>query len=304
VFVENAEGQPTPGSLRLINPWLVWPDEDGHWVIDPRGETPIRTDFNGRFLAGGKVWRLVVLRGLGPNDGAVHEGVLVRHFETFRLGASVSKYVARTFEGLGVPSGLLKVSTPGFKETDAKKLKDDWMAAHGSSKRSVAVLNATVEFQPISITPVDANAEGMVHVTRLDIAHAFGLAGVWLDEGASGLTYQNNSDRRRDLVDISLAGWSESLMATMTAILPFGTRVEVDWATFTQPSIEALASPLVQMVQTGILTADEARQYLGLVRKTGPDPAWRDNSPAAKDPQPVPAQLQITAGGSDDQASA
>jgi phage portal protein BeeE len=166
------------------------------------------------------------------------------------------------------------------------------MQAHGSSRRSVAVLNATVEFQPISISPVDTDAGGMVHATRIDIAHAFGLAGVWLDEGASGLTYQNNSDRRRDLVDISLAGWSESLMATLTAILPFGTRVEVDWATFTQPSIEVLSPALVPLVQTGILTADEARQYLGLIRKTGPDPAWRDNSPAVKEPQPVPAQLQ------------
>jgi HK97 family phage portal protein len=275
VFTENAEGQPTPGSLRLLNPFLVDTDDDGYWVIDPGGDTPIRTNFDGRFIAGGQVWRLVVLRGMGPNDDRSAEGVLVRHFDTFRLGASVSKYVAQTFAGMGVPSGLLKVSTPGFKREDAQALKADWMAAHGAGKRSVAVLNATVEYSPVSMTPVDTDSANLLHANRSDVAHAFGLSSIWLDEGASGLTYQNNSDRRRDLVDISLAGWSESLMATITALLPFGSRVDVNWTTFTQPSIEALSPALVPLVASGVISAPEARQYLGLVPWTGPDPAYQ-----------------------------
>lgn len=291
IFVENANGEPTAGTLRIINPYLVGIDDDGHYVIDPKGETPIRTGFDGRFIAGGKVWRLAVLRGMPPNDHKTPEGVLSRHFDTFKLGAAVSKYVANTFTGMGVPSGLLKVSTPGFKKDDADDLKAQWMNAHGASKRSVAVLNSTVEFQPISITPVDAGAEQAVHVSRADIAHAFGLSSIWLDEGASGLTYQNNTDRRRDLVDISLSHWSEAMMATLTALMPLGTRVEVNWPTFTQPSIEGLAPSLVQLVQTGILTAHEARQYLAIERPMGPDPAFTDHSKAANEPQPVPPAL-------------
>jgi hypothetical protein len=122
------------------------------------------------------------------------------------------------------------------------------------------------------------------------VAHAFGLSSIWLDERASGLTYQNNTDRRRDLVDISLSGWSEAMMATLTALMPYGTRVDVNWATFTQPSIETLLPPLVQGVQAGILTANEARQYMGMLRPTGPDPAFIDNSPATKEPQALTSE--------------
>lgn len=299
VCVENSAGEPIAGSLRLINPLLVGIDDDGHHVLDPNGEVPIRTGFDGRFIAGGKVWRLVVMRGLSPNDNRTPEGVLTRHFDTFRLGAAVSKYVAQTFTGMGVPAGLLKVSTPGFKKKDADDLKSDWMAAHGSSKRSVAVLNSTVEFQPISITPVDAGAEQMVHVARADVAHAFGLSSIWLDEGASGLTYQNNTDRRRDLVDISLSGWSESLMAVLSSLLPFGTSMSVNWASFTQPSVEAQLPALVQAVQAGILTATEARSHMGLVPSVGPDPNFHDNSPASKKPNPVPPALAQYTGMTD-----
>jgi HK97 family phage portal protein len=299
VFVENADGQPTPGTLRILNPFLIDTDDTGHWVIDPNGDTPIRTGFDGQFIAGGKVWRLVVMRGITPNDGSAPEGVLVRHFDTFRLGAAVSEYVATTFSGMGIPAGLLKVSTPGFTGPDADALKASWMNAHGKGRRSVAVLNATVEFQPISISPVDTDAEKMLHLTRADIAHAFGLSSIWLDEGASGLTYQNNSDRRRDLVDISLAGWSEAMMAVLTALMPYGTRVDVNWATFTQPSVETLLPPLVAGVDAGILTATEARKFLGMLRMSGPDPDFHDNSPAAKEPQPVPPALQAFAEGTD-----
>jgi HK97 family phage portal protein len=279
VFIEDSAGQPLAGSLRILNPYMIAVDETGHWVIDPKGESPVRTNFDGRFIVGGQIWRLVVLRGLGPNDDRTPEGVISRHWNLFKLGASVTEYVASTFAS-GVPAGFLKVTTPNFKQPDSDKLRDDWMSAHGKGRRSIAVLNATVDFQPISISPLDANVEGVIHAHRNDVAHAFGLSAIWLDEGASGLTYQNNSDRRRDLVDISLAGWSERVMAVLTAILPYRQRVEVNWTSFTTPNIEAHMNALVQGVQTGIITATEAREFLGLARPAGPDPAWADRSPA------------------------
>lgn len=288
VYVEGSDGSPLPGTLRLLNPYMVAPDDVGHWVIDPHGRDPIRTSFDGRFIVGGKVWRLAVLRGLGPNDDKAPEGVLTRHWDTFRIGASVSEYVASTFAS-GVPAGFLKVSTPNFKQSQSNELRDSWMRAHGQGRRSIAVLNATVDFQPISISPLDSNVEGVVHGHRADVAHAFGLSAIWLDEGASGLTYQNNSDRRRDLVDISLAGWSERLMAVLTALQPYGNRVEVNWTSFTTPSIEAHMLALVQGVQEGILTGREAREFLGLQRPSGPDPAWRDTSPAVTAIEGAPA---------------
>jgi HK97 family phage portal protein len=295
VCVEDANGQPLAGSLRLVNPYLVGVDDDGHYVLDPKGQTPVRTNADGRFILGGKVWRLVVLRGMSPNDSRTPEGVLTRHYATLRLGAAVSSYVASTFSS-GVPAGFLKVSSPNMKQTEADALKASWMAAHGQGRRSIAVLSSTVDFQPISISPLDAEADKMTHMARAEVAHAFNLSSIWLDEGASGLTYQNATDRRRDLVDISLAGWGSRLRWTLTSLMPYGSSVEVDWATFYRPSPEVAMPALVAAVQSGILTGLEARQYLGREPHAGPDPAWVDRSPAVTEPNPVPEALAAYAG--------
>lgn len=285
-------GEPKAGTFRLLNPFLVGQDEDGFWVIDPNGETPITTDWYGRFTLNGRTVRLIVLRGMPPNDGVAPEGILVRHFQTFRIGASVSQYVADMFASGGIPSGLLKVSTPGLKKAEADNLKASWMEAHGSSKRSVAVLNATVEYQPVTLSPVDSNAAEMVHANRADVAHAFNMSSIWLDEGASGLTYQNANDRRRDLLDLTLAAPAGKVGAVLSALMPYGWELSKDFTGFTQATFEESIPVLTQAVQAGLMTAQEARQRLGLAADIGPDPAWRDNSPATKDPvADTPEQL-------------
>jgi len=292
VCVEASDGTPLPGTLRILNPYMLGIGEDGRWVINPRDDGAVVTDWDGRFSVGGQSWRLVTLRGLGPNDSQAPEGVLTRHYATLKIGAAVSEYVAGTFTS-GIPAGYLKVGTPNMTSDGAAALKADWMRAHGGSKRSIAVLSSTVDFEPISLSPVDSEVAQVAHHLRTEVAHAFGLSAIWLDEGASGLTYQNNSDRRRDLVDISLAGWSERLMAVLTSLLPFGQRVEVNWAAFTTPSIEAHVPALVAAVQVGLMTNLEARQVLGLARTTGPDPDWRDISPAGGEPPPPPPRQLV-----------
>jgi HK97 family phage portal protein len=273
VFIESADGSPLPGSLRIVNPYLVSIDRDsGEWVIDGGGTEKITT-VGGRFIAGGKTWRLAVLRGLTPHDGIAPEGVLSRHFATLRIGAAVTSYVAGTFRS-GVPAGYLKVTQPGLDQASANRLKEAWMRSHGRGRRSIAVLNATTEFHPISISPVDAAASELVRANRVDVAHAFNLSAVWLDEGTSGLTYQNATDRRGDLVDISLSGWGDSVAAVLSSLMPYGSHVDIDWQQFTQGNLIELVPALVSAVQAGLITPLEARQRLGLAPRTGPDPAW------------------------------
>jgi HK97 family phage portal protein len=274
VCIEAADGTPLPGSLRIVNPYLVDIDRDsGEWVIDGGGAGKIITS-GGRFIAGEKFWRLVVLRGLTPHDGIAPEGVLTRHFATLRIGAAVTSYVAGTFRS-GVPAGYLKVTQPGLDQQTADALKSAWMRSHGRGRRSIAVLNATTEFHPISISPVDAAASELVRANRVDVAHAFNLSGVWLDEGTSGLTYQNANDRRADLVDISLSGWGDSVAGVLSALLPYGSSVEIDWQQFTQGNLIDLVPALVAAVNAGLITPLEARQRLGLAPRVGPDPTWK-----------------------------
>jgi hypothetical protein len=166
------------------------------------------------------------------------------------------------------------------------------MRAHGRGKRSIAVLNSMVTYTPIAISPVDSEAVKLTSANRTDIAHAFGMSGIWLDEGVGGLSYSNSSERRADLVSLTAAGWGEKLTLLVGSLLPYGTDVSVNWATFVSPSVDTLIPGLVAAVNAGILSGLEARQYLGVIPWSGPDPDWEDNSPAVKEPQPVPAALQ------------
>lgn len=294
-FIESADGSPTPGSLIPLNPFMIDIRPDGAVVLDRWGDNPVVTDFDGRFDVGGETWRVAVLHGMYPNHGSWPQGVLLRHFQTFRVGAQIATYLGDLFT-TGVPSGYLSVSTPNFgsmmvpdpddptgscliREQDL--LKREWMRAHGRGRRSVAVLNSMVAYTPIALNPVDSEAVKLSSASRTDVAHAFGMSSAWLDEGMNGLAYSNPSERRADLVNLTSAGWGDKLTRLIGSLMPYGTDCSVNWITFVTPSAETLMPSIVQATNSGLITAREGRQFLGIVPWAGADPAWRDTSPAA-----------------------
>lgn len=312
VFIEGSSGEPIPGSLVRLNPLMIDVDEAGYITLDRWGASPQRTDYDGRFSLRGQTWRVAVLHGQFPDIAGWPQGVLLRHWSTFRVGAQIANYLGDLFT-TGVPSGYLSVATPNFGTLPVPDpddpsgqtmiaenvlLKREWMRAHGRGKRSIAVLNSMVSYTPIAINPVDSEAVKLSAGSRTDIAHAFGMSSVWLDEGMGGLSYSNSSERRADLVSMTAAGWGERLTRLVSSLMPYGTTADVNWSNFVAPSIETMLPALVSAVTTGIFTADEARQMLGYVPWTGPDTAWRDTSPAAQPkpkPQPVPPALASAA---------
>lgn len=265
--IEQSNGEPLQGSMRIVNPYMIALDDTGHWVIDPDGDNPIRTDFDGRVRVGGVTWRIYVMHGLQPNDPANPQGVLTRHFDTLRLGVAIHSFQHGQFSN-GTPAGFLKVMTPNFDEEKAAKLKADWMEAHGGSKKSIAVLNAMVDFTPISITAVDAETNDLKAANLVDIAHMFGLSATWLDTSAGySLTYANAVDKRRELLDISLTGWGQQCVEALNACFPHGTLVRIRWDMFTAPNLIEQIPVFVQAVEAGLLTEDEARLRMGLMPK-------------------------------------
>ena len=248
VGVEAADGGLVPGTLRLINPFLLQWDPTRGWLLgDPT--RPVEVPFDGRFPLGDQTFRLVVMRGLGPNDGNLPEGILSRHWDTLGVGVDIRTYLSQSYLTGNQPSGFLKVTDPAFNEAKAEALKAKWTAAHGKSTRSVAVLNATVDYTPIQLAKVvDSAANEITHISRGDVALMFNLDPIWVGEGAGGLTYNNASDRRRDLVDLTASAWGAKLMDVLSSLQPYGTRIEIDWASFTTPltTTAAAGQPAVQ----------------------------------------------------------
>ena len=294
VFQESPDdGHPIPGTLQLLNPFGFRTRPDGHLELGTLTDDPFSTDRDGRFIMGGQVMRAAVMQGQYPNHDGWPQGVMLRHWHTFRTGASLGRYIDNQFF-TGVPSGYLSVSTPNFGDRmvtdpdnprrqvpEQELLKRRWMAAHGRGRRSVAVLNSTVSYTPIALNPVDTDAVKMASVNRTDVAHAFGMSSVWLDEGMGGLNYSNSSERRADLVTMTTAAWGEMLTDFISSLMPYGTTASVLWSMFINGSLETQTPQLVQLVQAGIYTAHEARQQLSVEPWTGVDPQFVDTSKAA-----------------------
>jgi phage portal protein BeeE len=171
----------------------------------------------------------------------------------FEMASSIDSYTQGTFRS-GVPAGYLRANTPGLTQPQADELKSKWLAAHGGDRRSIAVLNATTEFHPISFSPVDAEAVAIKRMGIGDVAMAFGLPpevlGVSLSNSA---TYVNIADSWDRLRAFGLSSWISELEDALSALAPLSQVVQVDISAFQKDPI----APVVQQVQPPLQAVPE-----------------------------------------------
>lgn len=288
IYAEDAAGQPVAGTLRLLNPLLLSTDRDQTgaliWAVgadDPDLETAYFDRDGYLELGGGIRYRICVLRNPHSSvdaDGR-STGVFGLNPGTFRLGGQIETYASGTFRS-GVPAGYLKVNTPDAKQDKIDQLKANWLAAHGGDRRSIAVLNASTEFVPLNLSPVDAALVDMSRLSIAQIAYAFGLDPGTLGVSMGGsMTYNNVRDIWVNHRDFGLAPWIAAGQDTLSALTPAGQEVLIDLDGFANPTRAERYNALKVAIEAGILTIDEARQLEGL--------------PPLEEPDAQPAQLQI-----------
>lgn len=234
IYQPDPLGTPIAGTMRQVLPGAITIDTQSRWVIGV-GSDQVTFDRDGSLQLGPVEYRISVMRNpLSPiyEDGS-SLGVFELSPSAFGLSASVDAYLTTTFRR-GVPAGFLKVKQPGFNDAAAKKMKREWLEAHGNDERSIAVLNATsVEFEALSISPVDANASGLKQLSIADAAYAFGLPPEVLGVAiAGGGTYQNITDQWSRLKTFGLSQWITEFEDTQSALVPLGWSVKVDLSEF------------------------------------------------------------------------
>jgi phage portal protein BeeE len=201
--------------------------------VEPVGEVwrigdDVVTDYDGYFTFAGERWRIVSLDN--PHSPL---GVFAAHPEVFDLARRIARYTGGVF-GSGVPNGYLKVNATGLTQEQADQLKQRWLDAHGGDRRSIAVLNSTTDFTPISWNPVDSALAEVKRLSIADVAFAFGMApetlGVTLGNSA---TYSNVSQWFEAHRDFALQPWVSMLETTLSSLLPGGTEVVCNFASYT-----------------------------------------------------------------------
>jgi hypothetical protein len=295
-FLEDETGQPSAGSVRTLHPGLVRPvrDETGAlvWELGSDPET-VRADRDGYITIGGLRWRIVVLRD--PHAPVDEDGrsisVFERHGDTFGTAAAIERYTLGTFSNDGVPSGFLKVNTPGLQQETADALKASWMAAHGGSRRSVAILNATTDYTPLARNALDTALIENKRASLADLCMAFSLD----PNGALGISMGNsatyaNVSQYFTRLKTDLLPWIETVEQVVSALLPAGQGIRLDFSELTRPDPKTHYEALAVAISAGILTVDEARNTLGLPALPEPPPPA---VPVAVVPPPAEAPPQL-----------
>jgi hypothetical protein len=236
------------------------------WVLGDTHGDRVVFDRDGRATLGPVRYRLVALRN--PHSPVDEEGrslgVFAMSPSVFALASQIDGYAQGTFR-TGVPAGYLKVQTPGLTETAAGQLKSRWMAAHGGDRRSIAVLNATTDFQPLNLSPVDAALDSVKRLNLADVAFAFGLDPTTLGAGlANSATYSNVRDSWANHRDFGLAPWTAAVEDSLSALMPGAQSVRVNLDGFANPTPAERFSAWQTALAARIVTVDEVRAAEGL----------------------------------------
>lgn len=240
--VRDAAGAPKP-PLWQLHPHRVEIAGGGYWI----GEIP---------LPAGSV---IHLRGMPPYKDGHGRGVIDSHALDLGLASTVRAYAAGVFT-TGVPAGYLKSSQPNLSEPDALKLKEKWLAQHGGAKRSIAVLNATTEFTPVSISPLDAQLTSSREWSLRDTALAFGVPAYMLGVPGDSSTYANVESRMIELRTFTLLPWQRRIESTLDAQLPRGTSLKIRSDALLRADTATRYQSYKTALEAGWLTVDEVRR--------------------------------------------
>ena len=242
VPARDSAGQPLP-PLYQLHPDAVTVDEGAYSV-------------NGYPMQPGEI---IHLRGEPPYFRGRGHGVLKRHAAELGLALTIGNYSDSMYRS-GVPAGFIKSTQPRLEKDEAEGLRDSWMQAHGSGRRSIAVLNATTDFTPISVSPVDAALDTAKMWSLRDLALAFGVPPYMLGVPGDSGTYANVESRMIELRQFTLLQWCRRAESTLDAQFPAGTSLKIKTAGLERADTASRYAAYKLGIDGGWLTRDEVRE--------------------------------------------
>lgn len=233
-------GAPKP-PLWVLNPYDVEVRDGRYWVANTE-------------LPAGSIIHL----RRGPVTDGRGIGVLDQFTAELSAASAQREYVAGAFTA-GVPAGYLKTTTPNINQEQADALKTRWLSQHGTTRRSIAVLNATTEFHPLTWSPVDLAAVDFARVTLNQVALMFGVPAYLLGGATDSMTYANVESRMLELYQLTWLPWCGRIESVLDAELPRGTEMKIVLDGVLRADSKTRAETYKLALESGWLTVDEVR---------------------------------------------
>ncbi|MEU0467206.1 phage portal protein [Amycolatopsis sp. NPDC006131] len=172
-----------------------------------------------------------VLHVKGPCEpGALRGvGVLEKHLNgngSLDLAEELARQ-ARNLGNTGIPTGVLKATSPDVTEPQLRTAKEAWLRAQRD--RTVAALGPGTEFEALAWNPEELQLIEARKLSLLEVANIFGLPPRFLGAPSGGsMDYTNAEAESIDLLKFSLGGHVGRFEQTLSLHFPRGTWVQAN----------------------------------------------------------------------------
>lgn len=218
-------------------------------------------------LDGTDVDRIIVFDGF-------RDGVLLTGLDTLTTAAAQVQ-AAGNYAASPTPTQILK-NTSNYELSPTEV--DELLAAYQKARQdsSVAYLNGGVELATFGYSAQESQHAELMNQSAIQIARLLNLDPFWVGAGVPGsaLTYQNRVDMRQDLVDLTLSDYIAPIeqRLSMPDILTtrWKNRARFDTAEFLRSNLDTRSRMAIDLYTAGIITRDEARDFVSDQPSGGP----------------------------------
>lgn len=192
--------------------------------------------------------------GHGPLTGASGE---------LKAAYMLDKFQRQWFDVTGAPKGVISTDTQ-LNPENAQALQDAWVSFL-EKNHQVIVMPKGVNFQPVSMKPVEAQYVDVVATNIRNIARIFGIPAANLLSAVDGtsMTYTNYVESNIMFIQNTLSRYVKEIEDFLTTLLPRGQKVKFDEETLLRLSPEKLWAIKKIQHEVGYYSGAEQREEEG-----------------------------------------
>lgn len=236
--------------------------EESRWFPWDKYFTLTMNDGSQRDLSPGEILHVPAL----SVDGLVGLSPVMVNRQAIATGLAGDKAAARMFGAGMMPAGLV-TTEDDVSEAEALVIKEglDRKLTGPSNAGQWAFVNRNLKFQPWTMPAADLqHIESRVHQVE-EIARIFGVPPHLLGQTEKQTSWGTGvSEQNRGLARYTLMPWTSRIEQRLSRLLPNKQLVEYDYAGLLQGAPQEELAMLIDQVNAGILTKDEARRIRNL----------------------------------------
>jgi HK97 family phage portal protein len=234
---------------------------------------------------------------LRSDNGILGKSVIARAASAITEGAEIARMAQSNWANGMRPSGVL--TAPNFlSDTQRERFSSDWLDKFSGSINSgkIPLLEGGWGLSSISMTSVDAEFLASRQFSVADICRLFNVPEVLLQIGTRSIT--NLDSYVTSFAQLCLTPLVTIIEAEINQILPTGIRIVLDLDGLSRGNFASVTAAICAMVQTGILSANDARETINWSRSSEPGadalmrngaaPNWPADGPGSQHLGPSP----------------